>query len=162
LFHFIVNGMLLPLGNFSRFLQFISLLIRVNRQLLSGKHALCVRQDDGIFIRANCAILGAIGNDNDFSRRKFAGSKYDAHVISSQIKNEVRSANVARHDQRAFRCGVTRARRGRKWKNAVAFASVSGTAAVVALRLRSSRLSAPLHFSARRTADRSSLLFFTM
>jgi len=34
-------------------------------------------------------------------------------------------------------------------------ASVSGTAAVVALRLRSSRLSAPLHFSARRTADRS-------
>jgi hypothetical protein len=47
-------------------------------------------------------------------------------------------------------------------ENAVAFASVSGTAAVVALRLRSSRLSAPLHFSARRTADRSSQLFFTM
>jgi len=32
-------------------------------------------------------------------------------------------------------------------KNAVAFASVSGTAAVVTLRLHSSRLSAPLHFS---------------
>ena len=40
-------------------------------------------------------------------------------------------------------------------ENAVAFASVSGTAAVVAFRLRSSRLSAALHFSARRTADRS-------
>ena len=45
-------------------------------------------------------------------------------------------------DQRAFRCGFTRARRGYEWKNAVAFASVSGTATVVALRLRSSRLSA--------------------
>jgi len=72
-----------------------------------------------------------------------------------RLKMEVSSANVARRDQRAFRCG-------RKKENAVAFASVSGTAAVVALRLRSSRLSAPLHFSARRTADRSSSLFFTM
>ena len=45
---------------------------------------------------------------------------YDAHAISAQIENEVRRANVARRDQRAFRCGFTRARRGRKWKNAAA------------------------------------------
>ena len=31
-------------------------------------------------------------------------------------KNEVCSAKVARRDQRALRCGFTRARRGRKWK----------------------------------------------
>ena len=77
-----------------------------------------------------------------FSRHKFAGRKYDACAISTQLENVVHSANVVRRDQRAFRHGFTRARRGRKWKNAVAFASVSGTAAVVAFRLRSSRLSA--------------------
>ena len=77
-----------------------------------------------------------------FSRHKFAGRKYYACAISAQIQNEVRSANVARRDQRAFRHCFTRARRGRKWKNAVAFASVSGTAAVVTFRLHSSRLSA--------------------
>jgi len=37
-------------------------------------------------------------------------------------------------DQRAFRCGFTHVHRGRKLKNAAAFASVSGTAADVALR----------------------------
>jgi len=73
---------------------------------------------------------------------EFAGRKCDACAISAQSKNEVRSANATRRDQRAFRCGVTRARRGRRMKNAVAFASVSGTAAVVAFRFRSSRLSA--------------------
>jgi hypothetical protein len=76
-----------------------------------------------------------------FSRHKFAGIKCDACAISAQGKNEVLKTNAARRDQRAFRCGFTRARRGRK-KNTVAFASVSGTAAVVAFRLRSSRLSA--------------------
>ena len=65
-----------------------------------------------------------------FSRHKFAGRKYDACAISTQLENEVHSANVVRRDQRAFRHGFTRARRGRKWKNAVAFASVGGTAAV--------------------------------
>jgi len=60
----------------------------------------------------------------------------------TQNENEVCSAKIARRDQRALHSPVTRARRGRKWKNAVAFASVSGTAAVVAFRLRSSRLSA--------------------
>ena len=36
--------------------------IRVNRQLLPGREstALCIRQDDAAFIRAHCAILGAI------------------------------------------------------------------------------------------------------
>jgi hypothetical protein len=63
-------------------------------------------------------------------------------AMITQNENEVCSAKVARHDQRASHSPVTRARRGRKWKNAVAFASVSGTAAVVAFRLRSSRLSA--------------------
>jgi len=77
-----------------------------------------------------------------FSPHNFAGRKYRACAISAQSGNEAHSANTARHDQRAFRCGVTRARRGRRLENAVAFASVSGTAAVVALRLRSSRLSA--------------------
>src|SRR5208283_2745995 len=42
----------------------------VNRQLLPGREAPCVRPDDGRFIRANCAILGAIENDDDaFIRR---------------------------------------------------------------------------------------------
>jgi hypothetical protein len=50
--------------------------------------------------------------------------------------------NEIRRDQRAFRYGFTRSRRGRMMENAVAFASVSGTAAVVTFRLRSSRLSA--------------------
>jgi hypothetical protein len=49
-----------------------------------------------------------------FSRHKFAGRKYDVCSISEQNENEVSSANIARHDQRAFRCGFTRARRGRK------------------------------------------------
>jgi len=62
--------------------------------------------------------------------------------ISEQNENEVRSANAARRDQRTFRCGVTRARRGRKWRTQWRCASVSGTAADVAFRLRSSRLSA--------------------
>jgi hypothetical protein len=57
----------LPSGGVSRFLQFISMLIRVNRQSLPGRQtlALCVRHEDGTFIRANCATLGAIGNDAD-------------------------------------------------------------------------------------------------
>jgi hypothetical protein len=42
------------------------MLIRVNRQLLPGREALCVRQDDATFIRANRATLGAIENDNNF------------------------------------------------------------------------------------------------
>jgi hypothetical protein len=57
--------MSLPSGGVSRFLQFISMLNRVNRQLLPGREALCVRPDDGRFIRAHCAILGAIGNNDD-------------------------------------------------------------------------------------------------
>jgi hypothetical protein len=77
-----------------------------------------------------------------FSPHKFAGRKYRACAISAQRGNETHSTNTTRHDQRAFRCGVMRARRGQRLENAVALASVSGTAAVVALRLRFSRLSA--------------------
>src|ERR1035441_5426460 len=55
----------LPSGGVSRFLQFISMRNRVNRQVLPGREAPCVRPDDGTFVRANCAILGAIENDND-------------------------------------------------------------------------------------------------
>src|SRR5208282_6094715 len=63
-------GCLLPSDGISRLLQFISMRSRVNRQLLPGGEAPCVRPDDGRFIRANCAILGAIENDNDaFIRR---------------------------------------------------------------------------------------------
>jgi len=40
------------------------------------------------------------------------------------MKMTAKSPDVVRRDQRAFRCGFTRARRGRNWKNAVAFASV--------------------------------------
>ena len=47
---------------------------------------------------------------------EFAGRKYDACAISTQLENEVHSANVVRRDQRAFRHCFTRARRGRKWK----------------------------------------------
>jgi hypothetical protein len=46
-----------------------------------------------------------------FSPHKFVGKKCDARAISAQDENEVRKPNVARRDQRAFRCGVTRARR---------------------------------------------------
>ncbi|MGA2030300.1 MAG: hypothetical protein ABSG87_09545 [Verrucomicrobiota bacterium] len=38
-----------------------------------------------------------------------------------------------RRDQRTFRCGFTRARRGTKWKTQSRCASVNGTAAVVPL-----------------------------
>ena len=48
------------------------------------------------------------------SPHKFDGRKYRACAISAQNENEVGSANAARRDQRTFRCGVTRARRGRK------------------------------------------------
>jgi len=57
-------------------------------------------------------------------------------------KNEVCSAKIARRDQRAFRYASRALVADGNGKNAVAFASVSGTAAVVAFRLRSSRLSA--------------------
>ena len=77
-----------------------------------------------------------------FSFDDFAGRKCDTCAISAQGKMKCVAQKSPRRDQRAFRHGFTRARRGRKWKNAVAFASVSGTAAVVAFRLRSSRLSA--------------------
>jgi len=49
-----------------------------------------------------------------FSRHKFAGRKYDACEISTQIENEARSAKVVHRNQRAFRCRFTRARRGQK------------------------------------------------
>jgi hypothetical protein len=53
----------------------------------------------------------------------------------------VKTIGFSARDQRAFRCGFTRARRGTEWKKHPRSASVSGTAAVVAFRLRSSRLS---------------------
>jgi hypothetical protein len=49
-----------------------------------------------------------------FSPLKFVGRKCGVCSISEQNENEVRSANAARRDERTFRCGVTRARRGRK------------------------------------------------
>ena len=55
-------GCPLPSDGISRLLQFISMRSGVNLQLLPGREASSVRQDDGTFIRANCAILGAIGN----------------------------------------------------------------------------------------------------
>jgi hypothetical protein len=49
-----------------------------------------------------------------FSPHKLAGRKCGVCSISEQNENEMRSANATRRDQRTFRCGVTRARRGRK------------------------------------------------
>jgi hypothetical protein len=59
-------GRPLPSGGVSRLLQFISMRHRVNQQLLPDREVLCIRQDDGTFIRANCAARSAIENDNDF------------------------------------------------------------------------------------------------
>jgi phage host-nuclease inhibitor protein Gam len=54
----------------------------------------------------------------------------------------VKAIGLIARDQRTFRCGFTRARRGVKWETQSPSASVSGTAAVVAFRLRSNRHSA--------------------
>src|SRR5208282_3861860 len=63
-------GCPLPSGGVSRCLQFISMRNRVNRHLLPGREAPCVRQLDGRFIRANCATRSAIEKDDDaFIRR---------------------------------------------------------------------------------------------
>ena len=72
---------------------------------------------------------------------EFAGKKCEACAISAQGKMKC----VAQKSPAATnaRSAALHARSSRtEMENAVAFASVSGTAAVVALRLRSSRLSA--------------------
>jgi hypothetical protein len=58
----------LPSGDFIRFLQFISLRIRILGllHLRKGIVVLYLGQNDRTFVRANCAILGAIGDKNDF------------------------------------------------------------------------------------------------
>jgi hypothetical protein len=135
---------LLPADDRFRFRQFISLCICILRLLHLRREiiVLYLGQNDRTFVRANCATLGAIGNDNDAFIVQVCRMKCGVCSISEQNENEVRSANAARRDQRTFRCGVTRARRGRKWRTQWRCASVSGTAADVAFRLRSSRLSA--------------------
>jgi hypothetical protein len=59
-----------------------------------------------------------------------------------QIIDGITAIDLNARDQRSFRCSFTRARRGKKWKSHLRSASVSGTAAVVAFRLRSNRHSA--------------------
>jgi len=54
----------------------------------------------------------------------------------------VKAIGLIARDQRTFRCGFARARRGVKWETQSPSASVSGTATVVAFRLRSNRHSA--------------------
>jgi hypothetical protein len=73
---------------------------------------------------------------------EFAGRKYDACAISAQEKMKyVAQKSPAATNARSAAASRALVADG-NGKNAVAFASVSGTAAVVALRLRSSRLSA--------------------
>jgi hypothetical protein len=57
--------------------------------------------------------------------------------------------------QRTFRCGFTHARRGSKCKTQPCGASVGGTAAFVSFGFVPAVSPPALHFSARRTADRS-------
>jgi hypothetical protein len=107
---------LLPADDRFRFRQFISLCICILRLLHLRREiiVLYLGQNDRTFVRANCATLGAIGNDNDAFIVQVCRMKCGLCSISKQNENEVRSANAARRDQRTFRCGVTRARRGRK------------------------------------------------
>jgi len=73
---------------------------------------------------------------------EFAGRKYDACAISAQEKMKyVAQKSPAATNARSAAASRALVADG-NGKNAVAFASVSGTAAVVALRRRSSRLSA--------------------
>jgi len=115
---------------------------RVNRQLLPGRETLCFRQDDGTFIRPNCAILGAIGNDDDFHDISLP----EENMMPVRFPHRLKMKCVAQMSPATTNARSAAASRALvvdgNGKTQSRCASVSDTAAVVAFRLRSSRLSA--------------------
>jgi hypothetical protein len=133
------------------------MLIRVNRQFLFGRETQCVRQNDGTFIRENCATLGAIENNADAFIRQFWQEK-TADFAQWIAQNENNGKKCRRRPPRPTRVPLRlRARSSRTEMEKCSRVVLPSAARWRSLRSGSVPAVSPpaLHFSARRTADRS-------